>query len=102
MADNHPPVHSHIGMLTGNADAYSTHGHKLDLDRDLSKYAVPYNIQEMKTLILHGEMPIIIIKPILLRKLSKKSRKAYVEQRQRLNQYIQEDAIKQEQDGEQK
>lgn len=93
MADNHPPVHSHVGMFSGKGN-YSIYGHKFDLNKDYSKYAFPYDMAEMRTLIHHGEKPIRISKAILLRKLPKKFRQEYLEQRERLKQYIAEDEAK--------
>lgn len=93
MVDDHPPVHSHVGMF-GKKGNYSTHGHKFELDKDFSKYALQYTCSELATLIKHGENPIIITSAIPLRKLSRKHRKDYLEQRERLRQYIAEDEAK--------
>lgn len=94
MADNNPPVHAGLDILKSKKDVYDIHGYKLDLDRDYSKYAIPYSCREMSILMDHGEDPLVITKIILLRRLPKQFRKAYIEQRERLHKYIAEDESK--------
>ena len=94
--DNHPPVHATIGDLKhpDRLNIYKQGGKNNFLDYFFGGRRVYFTCEELRVLILHGEMPVPSE-----RRLSRKAYKKALEQQERARNWIKEEKLARQQES---